>query len=156
MPAAPIAIPEELSGEWTYRSFRNIPEPVGDFNQIRFAETDLTLAVAADGSIRGTLSFPSAAADAEKGHMDLEGRVSHATGQAPVRVKFTGRGRAGTRSWNFEYAYDGIVSPAMPGAKDQRLVLVGTVMRVRERKEGPSPAEGGVTATFAAVKRDPS
>lgn len=146
--------PEDLSGDWTYRSFRNIAEPVGDFNQIRFAETDLRLTVAADGSLRGTLSFPAAVADAapppEQGFMDLEGSVS---GTDPLRVHFSGKGREGTRSWNFEYAYDGIVSPAMPGAKAQRQVLVGTVMRVRERTEGPSPAEAGVTATFAAVKR---
>ncbi len=146
--------PEELSGDWTYRSFKNIAEPVGDFNQIRFAETDLALTVGADGLLRGTLSFPAAGADAapavEQGFMDLEGRVS---GSDPVRVRFSGKGRAGTRSWNFEYAYDGVVSPAMLGAKEPRLVLVGAVMRVRERTDGPSPAEGGVTASFIAVRR---
>lgn len=142
--------PEDLCGDWTYRSFKNIAEPVGDFNQVRFAETDLRLTVAADGSLRGTLSFPSGAAEADKGFMDLEGRVSDGD---PARVQFTGKGRAGTRSWNYEYAYDGVVSPAMPGAKEQRLVLVGTVMRARERTEGPSPAEAGVTASFIAVRR---
>ncbi len=146
--------PEELSGDWTYRSFKNIAEPVGDFNQIRFAETDLALTVGADGLLRGTLSFPAASANsapaAEQGFMDLDGRVS---GGDPMRVRFAGKGRAGTRSWNFEYAYDGIVSPAIPGAKEQRLVLVGTVMRVRERTEGPSPAEAGITASFIAVRR---
>ena len=146
--------PEDLSGDWTYRSFKNIAEPVGDFNQVRFAETDLALTVSADGRLRGTLSFPAAVANAapatEQGFMDLEGKVS---GTDPMRVRFTGKGREGTRSWNFEYAYDGIVSPAMPGAKAQRLALVGTVMRVRDRPDGPVPAPAGVTATFVAVKR---
>ena len=146
--------PEELSGDWTYRSFKNIAEPVGDFNQMRFAETDLALTVGADGLLRGTLSFPAAGADAapavEQGFMDLDGRVS---GGNPMRVRFAGKGRVGTRSWNFEYVYDGIVAPAMPGAKEQRLALVGTVMRVRERTEGPSPAEAGITASFIAVRR---
>lgn len=141
----------QLSGDWTYRSLKNIPDPVGDFNQIRFAETDLTLAVDAEGGLRGMLSFPAGAPEAERGYMDLEGRVS---GTDPVRIRIKGKGREGTRSWNFEYAYDGIVSPAMPGAKEQRPVLVGTVMRVRERPDGQVPAPAGVTATFAAVKRD--
>ena len=141
---------DALNGSWTYRSFRNIPEPVGDFNQIRFAETDMTLSVGADGSLRGTLVFPSGTADADKGHMDLEGRV---IGQEPLRLQFRGKGRKGTRTWDYEYAYDGIVSPAMSGAVDQCLVLVGTVMRVRERTSGPEVANAGITATFAAVKR---
>jgi hypothetical protein len=29
---------EELTGVYTYRSMLNRPEPVGDFNKIRFAE----------------------------------------------------------------------------------------------------------------------
>ena len=144
------ALLQRISGDWTYRSLKNLPDPVGDFNQIRFAETDLALAVDAQGRIRGTLSFPAGAPEPERGYMDLEGTV---TPGDPVCIRFTGRGREGTRSWNFEYAYDGIVSPAMPGAKDQRLALVGTVMRVRERAEGPSPAEAGVTASFIAVRR---
>jgi hypothetical protein len=149
LPVSP-ELAQQLSGDWTYRSLKNIPDPVGDFNQIRFAETDLALTVAADGSLRGTLSFPAGAPEAERGYMDLEGRV---WGTEPVRVRFTGRGREGTRSWNFEYAYDGIVSPAMPGANAQRLALVGTVMRVRDRPEGPVPSMVGVTASFVAVRR---
>jgi len=141
---------QQLSGDWTYRSLKNIPDPVGDFNQIRFAETDLALAVVAEGRLRGTLSFPAGAPESERGYMDIQGRVL--VGDL-MRICFTGKGREGTRSWNFEYAYDGIVSPAMPGAQEQRLVLVGTVMRVRERPDGPLPAPAGVTATFVAVKR---
>jgi len=141
---------QQLSGDWTYRSLKNLPDPVGDFNQIRFAETDLALAVVAEGRLRGTLSFPAGAPESERGYMDIEGRVL--VGDL-MRICFTGKGREGTRSWNFEYAYDGIVSPAMPGAQEQRLVLVGTVMRVRERPDGPLPAPAGVTATFVAVKR---
>ena len=141
---------EVLNGNWTYRSFKNIAEPVGDFNQVRFAETDLELTAGADGRIRGTLSFPAGAPAAERGFMDLEGSAS---GTDPVRVRFTGKGREGTRSWDFEYAYDGILSPAMPGAVDQRMALVGTVMRVRERSGGPEVVKAGITATFVAVKR---
>jgi hypothetical protein len=143
--------PQDLSGDWTYRSFRNAAELVADFNDIRLAQTDMQLQFGADGSVRGVLSFPAGAADADKGFMDLEGRV---LSREPLRVQFRGRGREGTRSWNYEYAYDGILSPAMPGAVDQRPVLAGTVMRVRERTGGATPAPAGMTATFAAVKRE--
>ncbi len=142
---------DKLSGRWTYRSFRNIPDPVGDFNQIRFAESDIVLNVGADGRVSGIMSFPSGAAEADKGFMDLTGSI---IGQEPLRLQFRGRGRAATRWQDYEYSYDGTLAPAMAGARDQRPVLVGTVMRVRERAGGNEAAEAGVTGTFAAVKRD--
>ena len=42
-----------------YRSLLNRQEPTDDFNEIRFAEGELFLYVAPDGSIRGTLAFPA-------------------------------------------------------------------------------------------------
>lgn len=141
--------PEDLSGQWTYRSFRNAPELVADFNDIRLAQTDLKLVFGADGSISGALCFPAGVPETEQGFMDIEGRI---VGRDPLRVQFRGKGRAGTRSEEYEYAYDGILSPAMPGASDQQAVLTGTVMRVRARG-GDKPAPAGMTATFAAVKR---
>ena len=49
----------DLTGYYTYRSLLNRQEPVDDFNEIRFAEGELFLYVAPDGSIRGTLAFPA-------------------------------------------------------------------------------------------------
>ena len=142
--------PEDLSGLWTYRSFRNAPELVADFNDIRLAQTDLWLTFGADGSIRGALCFPAGVPESEQGFMDIEGRI---VGRDPLHLQFRGKGRPGTRSEAYEYAYDGILSPAMPGATDQRPVLTGTVMRVRARG-GDKPAPAGMTATFVAVRRD--
>ena len=141
--------PEDLSGDWTYRSFRNAPELVGDFNEIRLAQTDLKLEFASDGTVTGSLRFPAGVPASEQGSMEITGRVS---GTDPLRVQFRGKCRAGTPWEAYEYAYDGILSPSMAGATDQRPVLAGTVMRVRARG-GDKPAAAGMTATFAAVKR---
>ena len=142
--------PETLSGLWTYRSFRNAPALVADFNDIRLAQTDLRLNFGADGRISGAPCFPAGVPESEQGFMDIEG---HVIGQDPLRVQFRGKGRVGTRSEEYEYAYDGILSPSMLGATDQRPVLTGTVMRVRARG-GDKPAAAGMTATFAAVRQD--
>lgn len=32
---------EELTGYYTYRSYVNRPEPIDDFNKLRFAEAEL-------------------------------------------------------------------------------------------------------------------
>lgn len=48
----------ELSGTYTYRSFLNRPEPVEDFNKLRFAELELRLFVDPEGAISGELVFP--------------------------------------------------------------------------------------------------
>jgi hypothetical protein len=66
---------EELTGHYTYRSYLNRPEPVDDFNKLRFAQLELRLSVQADGTVTGTLIFP-AAPGTEPAVMDVSGTVS--------------------------------------------------------------------------------
>lgn len=141
---------ENLTGYWTYRSFFNTPEPVGDFNKIRFAEAEVFLLVGRDGRVQGTLSFPADPGGDEKGFMDLEGRV---ISWDPVRLRFTGTGRKDTEVFDYVYDYDGELAPLMQGSVDQRATLVGTVVRSKDHGSGSAVAKAGVTASFAAVKR---
>jgi hypothetical protein len=137
----------ELTGTYTYRSFLNNPEPVDDFNKIAFAEGEMFLFVAPDGTVSGTLAFPADPTADTKDFMDLTGQVLNwATGS----VSLEGLGRAGTGTDAYDYKYQGNVSPTFADAVAERMTIAGTVMRAKPHGTAPS----GVTASFVAVKRD--
>ena len=142
--------PRELAGTYTYRSFLNRPEPVDDFNRLRFAQLELRLSVQADGIISGALVFP-AAAGAEPQAMDVNGHVS---ADSPDHFSFTGKGRPGTPIADFHYEYDGMLLRRWETGVGQRQTLAGTVLRAEDHGSGPTLAPAGQTASFLAVKRD--
>ncbi|MEU0946874.1 hypothetical protein ABZ379_29665 [Streptomyces canus] len=135
----------EVTGTYTYRSFLNRPEPVGDFNKLKFAELELRLEVGADGEISGELVFTDSLS------MDMVGRVS---GESPVTLTLTGKGRPGTSIADFHYEYDGKVLRHWENGINQRMTIAGTVLRVADHGSGASLARAGQRASFLAVKRD--
>jgi hypothetical protein len=141
---------EELSGTYTYRSFIDRPEPVADFNSLRFAQLELRLQVGAEGTVTGELVFP-APAGAQPAAMDVNGEVS---GSSPTQFRFTGKGRPTSDIADFHYEYKGIVLPHWEAGLGQRLTLAGTVMRAADHGSGASLAKAGQTASFLAVRRD--
>jgi hypothetical protein len=141
---------EELTGNYTYRSYRDVPEPVQSFNDLRFAQLALQLAVQPDGTATGTLTFP-APAGVEPPTMDISGRVSAG---APVQVRLTGKGHPGTSTADFHYEYDGVVLRHWETGIDQRLVLGGTVLRAKDHGSGTTLARAGFTASFLAVRHE--
>jgi hypothetical protein len=141
---------EELTGNYTYRSYRDVPEPVQSFNDLRFAQLALQLAVQPDGTATGTLIFP-APAGVEPPTMDISGRVSAG---APVQVRLTGKGHPGTSTADFHYEYDGVVLRHWETGIDQRLVLGGTVLRAKDHGSGATLARAGFTVSFLAVRRE--
>jgi hypothetical protein len=143
---------QELTGTYTYRSFLDRPEPVDDFNRLRFAELELRLSVDSEGIITGALVF-SASPGAEPLTMEINGQVSE--GSSPTHFSYTGQGRAGTPIADFHYAYDGIILRQWQAGIDQRLTLAGTVLRAADHGSGTTLARAGQTASFLAVKRDP-
>lgn len=143
---------DELSGTYTYRSFLDRPEPVDDFNRLRFAQLELRLTVESDGAITGILVFSATPGEQPLG-MDIDGSVST---WSPVRFGFSGRGRPGTPIADFHYEYDGVGLRHWETGVDQRLVLAGTVLRAEDHGSGASLARAGQAASFLAVKRDPS
>ncbi len=137
----------ELTGYYTYRSFLNKPEAVDDFNEIAFAEGELYLFVAPDGTISGTLAFPAVPASETKDFLDITGRV---VDWSRGSVDIEGVGRAGTATELFDYKYQGSFAPTFNDGVAERPAVVGTVMRAKPHGEAPA----GFTASFVAVKRD--
>jgi hypothetical protein len=143
---------ENLTGTYTYRSFLDRPEPVDDFNRLRFAQLELQLSVQPEGTITGALVFP-APPGADPLGMDVNGRVSAGS---PTHFSFTGKGRPSSEIADFHYEYDGIVLLHWETGIGQRLTLAGTVLRAADHGSGASLARAGQTASFLAVKRDNS
>lgn len=138
----------ELTGTYTYRSFQNVPQPVDDFNRLRFAQLELRLRVDGDGAVTGELVFPTADPAAEPGVMDITGKAG---ADELTRVALAGRGRGGTATAQFQYDYDGVLLPSWAAGIDQRPTIAGTVLRVAAHGPG---APAGLTASFLAVRRD--
>src|SRR5215216_5110636 len=124
---------EELTGNYTYRSYRDVPEPVQSFNDLRFAQLALQLAVRPDGTATGTLIFP-APAGVEPPTMDISGRVSAG---APVQVRLTGKGHPGTSTADFHYEYDGVVLHHWETASTSASSSVGPCSAPRTMEAAP-------------------
>jgi|SRR5690349_15944141 hypothetical protein len=143
---------DELTGYYTYRSFLNRQDPVDDFNRIRFAEAELFLNVQIDGTIFGTLSFPAEPGAQEKQFMDINGKVENLLDQ--LTFEFDGQGRPNTEIFDYLYRYSGTVAHTWEKGTDQKLSLVGTVLRVQDHGSGTQIAKAGATASFVAVQRE--
>jgi hypothetical protein len=136
-----------IEGKWTYRSYLNNPELVGDDPQkalsLIFGEGVFDFQAWSDRIFRGTL-------DLGGGYLlDLSGFVLDAGEETPVYA-IVGLGREGTPTAGWRYDYRCTGGYQWPDGADQVPSLVGTVVRVNQH--GPhSPA--GVVASFVAVRQ---
>lgn len=144
-PANPFA------GNWTYRSFRNNPDPVGDVTQdpsklvkLLFAEAEWVVHYTSGKTFRGELRF------GPDDVMDLVGTTTLAKKWCPARVHIVGKGRAGTSTEHLFYDYEGSLVELWPNGINQRRAIVGSVIRVKPHDNAPA----GYVASFIAVKRD--
>lgn len=139
-----------VDGVWTYRSFRNRPEPVQNLQQILFGEGELQIETEPDGKFTdSTLNFGPDLP------MVLSGGVlatdQPAGQQRPVAVHFQAAGVTGTQTEGWVYEYIGYLVPDWPNGIDQRPAIVGSVIRVVAHSGGQASA--GYVASFVAVKR---
>ena len=134
-------------GNWTYRSFVNDPEEVGNDPQkalaLIFGEGLMTIEEADFGDFKGTLSF------GEQYILDLKGWIGYG---APFIARFQGVGRAGTQAAGWVYDYLCYLVPNWPNGVDQRAAFVGSVIRTVPHSNGQ--AKAGYVASVVAVKRD--
>jgi hypothetical protein len=137
-------------GTWTYRSFRNVAEHLGDVDNpvgleklkaMLFAEADIIIEDSPVGSLAGKLDM------GETGILHLKGATSFGN---PFTARFQGVGTAGTpKGWVYDYiAY---LVPIWPNGIDQSFAMVGSVIRTVPHSNGQ--AKAGYVASFIAVKR---
>jgi hypothetical protein len=139
--ASPV---DPLGGRWTYRSFRNCPDPTAPCdqgpNRLLFGLGELEIEPFAPGGFNGRLVF------GETTVLRLTGTSSVGN---PSAVRFQGIGEGpGAEGWVYDYV--GYLVPVWPHGVDQRPALVGSV--VRTVAHGASAA--GMVASWIAVKRD--
>jgi hypothetical protein len=134
-----------LSGHWTYRSYRNVTNLVGDDQQaalgLIFGEGVFELRQSGDGQVEGGLGMEAGYALRITGSVGTDGNGTAFT--------LIGEGLDGTATAGWRYDYRGIVGYMWPDAVDQIPSMLGTVVRVKAHGLD-SPA--GYTASFVAVR----
>ena len=135
-----------FAGSWTYRSFINNPEEVGDDPKkalaIIFGEGLMTIEATELGDFKGTLGFGG------RDILDLRGWTAYG---APFTARFEGVGRKGTDVQGWVYDYVAYLIPNWPNGVDQTAAFVGSVVRTVPHSDGK--AKAGYVASFVAVKR---
>jgi hypothetical protein len=139
-----------IQGDWTYRSYINNPNPVGDDPQaalaLIFGEGLLSLTVQREHLLIGVLDFGQGAA------MDLYGEIVAGSGVQPEVLIITGTGRTGTSTDKWVYQYKGYVLPPWAEGVDQVPAIVGTVIRTIPHGTGAA----GVVASFVMLQKKPA
>jgi hypothetical protein len=138
---------EQLSGKWTYRSFRNVTDLVaGDANKalgLIFGEGIYTFELASPAALVGTFDMGGGFV------LDLKGTVRPGTEDAPTTLEIFGTGRAGTPTDGWEYDYRAFIAYQWPNGVNQRPALVGSVIRAKPHNGGAA----GLVASFIAVRQ---
>jgi len=140
-------LPTDITGTYTYRSFLNEPNLVGDFNKLQFAEAELTLISTLEGKISGLLSWPVADDDSVREVMTVEGEL---VSREPSLIRLRGTGAKGSSIEAFEYVYEVTLAKHWPESTHPRNCLVGSVMRSKDH----GGAKAGMTASVIAVQRE--
>jgi hypothetical protein len=143
----------QLSGYYTFRSFINDPSSVNDFNQLKYAdESELYINVRLDGGMIGMLSLPAQQGSKNKLIMDVvNGKVINQGDQ--FIFEFDAKGRANTAISDYSYSFKGSVSHPWKDNKDQKVSLLGTILRLQDHGSGDQIAKAGATASFLAIQR---
>ena len=152
----------DLTGSWTYRSFRNDaqgprPRPNGLILQEAILKLETKLETVPAGRDPHAPS-PSYTKTTLGGTIEWSGRVLDIKGEVypleyegrPQEFWFSATGRGGTASAGWQYDYHGDMTRTWPKGDKQVPALVGSV--IREKAHGDSPA--GTVYPFIAVKRD--
>lgn len=132
-----------LVGNWTYRSFLNDPDLSTPFNDLEFGRGTIQIAAAPMNEFRGTIGGPG-------WQLQLKGSINYGN---PFTVRFQGKGVIGGEEWIYDYI--GYVVRPWPNGVDQRMAMVGSIVRTIPHSSGSggtSPA--GVVCSWIAVRQD--
>lgn len=130
------------TGNWNYRSFRNLEEHLPNLNDLLFAEAKLVLEEPEPGKVGGYLDLE------DFGKLTISGAAT-GTEADGIALRFQGVGKdVGKPSEGWIYDYRGWFVPVWPAGVNQVPALVGSVIRTVDHGQ----AKAGVVASFVAVK----
>ena len=139
MSAEPVS--NILFGTWTYRSFLNDPDLSTKFNDLEFGRGNISVEAAPMNELKGRIYDVG-------WQLDLKGSITYGN---PFTVRFQGKGVVGGEEWIYDYV--GYVIRPWPNGVDQRMAMVGSIVRTIPHSSGgggTSPA--GVVCSWIAVK----
>jgi len=132
-----------LLGTWTYRSFLNDPDLSTKFNDLEFGRGNISVEAAPMNEFKGRIYDVG-------WQLYLKGSITYGN---PFTVRFQGKGVVGGEEWIYDYV--GYVIRPWPNGVDQRMAMVGSIVRTIPHSSGSggtSPA--GVVCSWIAVKQD--
>lgn len=132
-----------LVGKWTYRSFLNDPDLSTQFNDLEFGLGTIEVVPAPMNEFRGTIGGPG-------WQLQLKGSTTYGN---PFTVRFQGKGVVGGEEWIYDYI--GYVIRPWPNGVDQRMAMVGSIVRTIPHSSGSGgTAPAGVVCSWIAVRQD--
>jgi hypothetical protein len=132
-----------LVGKWTYRSFLNDPDLSTSFNDLEFGQGTIEVSPSAMNEFRGTIGGPG-------WQLQLKGSTTYGN---PFTVRFQGKGVVGGEEWVYDYI--GYVIRPWPNGVDQRMAMVGSIVRTIPHSSGSGgTAPAGVVCSWIAVRQD--
>ncbi|MFL6214786.1 MAG: hypothetical protein ACJ74J_12950 [Blastocatellia bacterium] len=132
-----------LVGKWTYRSFLNDPDLSTQFNDLEFGLGTIEVVPAPMNEFRGTIGGPG-------WQLTLKGSTTYGN---PFTVRFQGKGVVGGEEWIYDYI--GYVIRPWPNGIDQRMAMVGSIVRTIPHSSGSGgTAPAGVVCSWIAVRQD--
>ncbi|HKC63046.1 MAG TPA: hypothetical protein VKB86_05385 [Pyrinomonadaceae bacterium] len=132
-----------LVGTWTYRSFLNDPDLSTQFNNLEFGRGNIQIEPAPMNEFKGRIYDVG-------WQLDLKGSTTYGN---PFTVRFQGTGVVGGEEWIYDY--EGYVIRPWPNGINQRMAIVGTIVRTIPHSSGTGgTAPAGVVCSWIAVKQD--
>jgi hypothetical protein len=134
-----------LVGTWTYRSFLNDPDLSADFDSLEFGRGNIAIEPAPMNEFKGRIYDTG-------WELQLKGSINYGN---PFNVRFQGTGVVGGEQWIYDY--EGYVIPPWPNGVDQRMAIVGSIVRTIPHSSGSGGvAPAGVVCSWIAVRQDPA
>ena len=132
-----------LVGTWTYRSFLNDPDLATQFNNLEFGRGNIEIEPAPMNEFKGRIYDVG-------WQLDLKGSITYGN---PFTVRFQGKGVVGGEEWIYDY--EGYVIRPWPNGINQRMAIVGTIVRTIPHSSGTGgTAPAGVVCSWIAVKQN--
>jgi hypothetical protein len=133
-----------LAGNWTYRSFIDNPDGSASFDSLEFGQGTMRIDASEMHGFAGLLS-------GDGWSLDLKGSTTWGN---PFEVRFQGTGVVDGEEWKYDFV--GYVVKPWPNGIDQRMAIVGSIVRTVPHGDGSDGiAPAGVVCSWVAVKQDP-